>query len=106
MRFADIGNERRWYCATHFICPRPPKLRNPEEDIVLTQEQLDALQKEFDDWNRKHPPTTPVDLEGVLPVPKSEEELKLEADALADEQMKLIEMFSQIVERKEFPEAF
>jgi hypothetical protein len=51
--------------------PRPPKLRNPDEpDVVLTQAQLDALQKEFGDRKREHPPKPPVDLEDLYTMPE------------------------------------
>lgn len=81
-----------------FIHARPPKLRNLEEDIVLTQEQLDALQKEFDEYNRTHAIRS---FDPIPFLPIDEEELQSAADAVLEEQLKLIEMLGSRIPEEE-----
>jgi hypothetical protein len=69
------------------IHPRPPKLRDPFEPVIVPD--LDALKKELDDWNSRHPVNRPpVTLESLPVLPQvSSDELNRQIE----EQLKLVD---------------
>jgi hypothetical protein len=68
---------------------------SPEEIKKATAEATAELEKLRGEYNRSHV----LSFDPIIAGPSAdEEELQREADALADEQMKLIEMLSQIPE--------